>query len=363
MFKATKTAMAVALILPGVAMAEIEYELIGVHADPYKEILEFTWESTRDGGNVSKTAQIGVKNKSKTFQSAGGTASTTVIQLGDENKSVTAQDATSSSSFVYQEGQNNGALVIMDYATDSKSTIEQYGESHQAEVGVWGEANTSIVIQDGYGQTAGVAIAGSSNTVDSVQVGSENEANISVYGDHNGVDNDQGGWGNTVTTYVGGTYNSVKTSQWGEGNEGTVAVYGNGNKTLLQQNGIAQIANLKTVGDENTVKTDQFKSRGSRIDVTVKGDKNRFQATQQFGSHDVIEADLIASNNNDIYLLQEYSGGNLIDIDFKKANSSFVAAYQTGWNNTATVSSEGGAYDTTVIKQAGDDNKAKAIVK
>lgn len=363
MFVKTKIAVAVALIVPGVAMSDIEYSKIGVNPDPYKEILEFTWISTRSGGNVSETAQIGIDNKSRIRQTAGGTASSTVIQYGESNTAKTAQDATSSVSTVYQEGHSNGADVVMDYADGSTSAIEQYGASHNAGVGVWGEENTSTVIQDGYGQDAGVVIVGGSNLVDSVQVGSENKATIGILGDSNSVDNDQGGWGNTITTYVAGESNNVKTSQWGEGNTGTAAVYGYNNNTLLQQNGLSQIASLKTVGNNNTVKSDQFKSEGSKIDATVKGDDNRLQATQQFGSHDTIEVDMLASDYNDIYLKQEHSGGNLIDIDFKEANASFVATYQTGWNNTATIISEYGVSDTTVIKQAGDGNRARAVVK
>ena len=363
MFKETKIAAVLALIVPGISLAEISYDPIGANADKSKEILEFRWDSTRTGGNVSETGQLGYNNSSYTEQDAGGVATSTVLQLGKGNDAIVDQDKTASTSTVYQNGLGNKADVKLRKAAESTSIVEQTGEHHKANVRIRGEYNDSIVTQDGYGQFADVVIDGATNYLDSVQVGSDNKATITIWGDLNNVDNDQGGWGNKITTYAAGESNTVKTSQWGEGNKGTVTIYGNGNKTLLQQSGKFQIANLYTDGTNNTLKSDQFKSQGSRIDANVEGKNNSLQATQQFGSKDKITVDLVASNGNDIYLLQEYSGDNLIDIDFDNTRRSFVAAYQTGWRNTAKIDSTYGSHDSFVVKQAGDDNYAASVVK
>ena len=202
MFKETKIAAVLALIVPGISLAEISYDPIGANADKSKEILEFRWDSTRTGGNVSETGQLGYNNSSYTEQDAGGIATSTVLQLGKGNDAIVDQDKTASTSTVYQNGLGNKADVKLRKAAESTSIVEQTGEHHKANVRIRGEYNDSIVTQDGYGQFADVVIDGATNYLDSVQVGSDNKATITIWGDLNNVDNDQGGWGNNRLLYT-----------------------------------------------------------------------------------------------------------------------------------------------------------------
>ena len=62
-------------------------------------------------------------------------------------------------------------------------------------------------------------------------------------------------------------------------------------------------------------------------------------------------------------MLQSYAIGNEIDVDFQGARESHVAAFQTGWKNTADINSYGGYQDTIKVSQSGEQNDAYVNVQ
>ena len=163
MFKETKIAAAVALLIPGITLAEITYDPVGANPDTQKVNLEFTWEPTRTGGNVSETRQIGIENIANTTQVAKGKATSKIVQVFDFNEATVVQDKSASESTVFQRGWNNTADVELAGADGTSSVVEQTGKSHDADVDIWGANNSSTVIQDGEAQTATVVIDGAEN--------------------------------------------------------------------------------------------------------------------------------------------------------------------------------------------------------
>jgi len=131
MFKKTQIAVFVALVIPGVALADIpgvaladiSYDNVGVNADESKAILAFTWDATRSGGNISETKQNGWENTSETLQTAGGSAASIVIQEGVKNTAKVAQDETSSGSAILQQGAGNDATAVLAFADGSVSPL------------------------------------------------------------------------------------------------------------------------------------------------------------------------------------------------------------------------------------------------
>ncbi len=370
MFKKTLIAAAVTLVGSSVAIADIDYaQPETIAPDPSKYYLDFVWDPTREGGNLSETGQLGKKNKSKTKQTAGGKAKSRTVQIGEWNQSKVTQDASASNSIVYQKGDHNTSTVTFGDAAHSYSTVQQTGDKHTATVSIYGDENGSILIQDGFGQTATATLDGFSNMLHSVQVRDLNEATFVVAGDRNTLDNDQGGWANEITVTVDGNRNGrgpdrlLKTSQWGLYNTGEVTIDGNRNSVLLQQTGGYQNAELTVNGNDNTVYSDQYLAKGSDVIANIGGEGNSLNATQQLGSDETINVDLISSDDNDIYLLQTHGAHNIIDIDFKNTVSTFVAVEQTGISNTATVDSHYGQYDAIKVQQDGFGNDSYSIVK
>ena len=335
-------------------------------------------------GNYSKQDQDGKRNDATMiFYNANNWSEQ--VQQGESNTSFGQVSGQGNEVSTSQEGVGNWAKARLLDSENSSATIEQVGEDNRGEVSSTGSDNEAVIKQDGEGHDAYQEQAGQGNKAVSVTgqffsaEGTETEqiqegnSNLSRFemqrGSENYAKSVQNGDNNHVFYRVRGDNNSAVFNQtsYSPGNVASAITKGNENEVVVDQDGTGNmvgykwgdgiyqegdynIAEVTQEGEDNFATIDQLGSSNDAY-YQVKGDGNKFWATQEGGPHNMMNFDLYDEHDGDLN------------------SNNYVRATQDGMENDMWVTLKGDNTNEATsgadfeFTQEGDHNQIRGITE